>query len=641
MSELALTSANNCHCVPTGIVSLDNVLHGGLPVGSIAVIEHNLVDGAVVKEIKRTLFKQSSLNNQATYHAGTFEKNDDTCRMCGKIELAEVCFKRCFKLDTGFDSANISMLFDDLKSMCNSSVHVPNNSNSILLRILIENANSLIWCDPDQIDAYMIRLRAIVRLSYAVCFMFCPISQNSPEENMHYFADVVLSLDEPSTFDKNPYFSHYAAILTVKKLYCINSVSQRFSNFSRYGVKRKGNKISIEELSMPPLLSEIKKCRIRHNFVIVLFLCECSYEMMKKENALYRVYNAPPDVETYNSRVPYLVDAVIHRSSSRSKSGKIDSNEIIASSTSNKSEIRAICSEKKIDSPEKVDNCSSLSDLKLKENNTVNSSENISKLYDDFKNLEEEYRKLLHKYELSEKQLQYQTKVNDELKNLLVASVGNEFQTKVGLLMEEKVRLVEDVSQYFEQLKKERETQEKLAAQRDVWRSKFLSSCVIVDKLTNVKQSLLNKCEQQYRIVGQLMQDRTFHSSVLFETFSILQDLNAKKNPEWGLVRNTKSLTMDDLVSDCRTLADALHTRLIDRPIIRNNDPSYIYLETEHEQQAKEILSCDIKATFGDQNSDFVDALASIAEREDEMCFSTSNSLIRCCKRCKGAVQYL
>ncbi|XP_003379609.1 golgin-45 [Trichinella spiralis] len=325
--------------------------------------------------------------------------------------------------------------------------------------------------------------------------------------------------------------------------------------------------------------------------------------MMKKENALYQVYNAPPDVETYNSRVPYLVDAVIHRSSSRWKIGKSDcaknSNVILSSSlNNNKSDIQAICSEEKIDSPEKFDNSSSLSDLKLNENN---SSENISNLHDDFKNLEEEYKKLLHKYELCEKQLQYQTKVNDELKNLLVASVGNEFHTKVGLLMEEKVRLVENVSQYFDQLKKEREIQEKLAAQRDVWRSKFLSSC-------------------------------------------ILQDLNAKKNPEWSLVRNTKSLTMDDLLSDCRTLADALHTRLIDRPIIRNNDTSYLYIETEHEQQAKEILSCDIKATVGDENSDCLDALASIAERQGEMCFSTlstSDALIRCCKRCKGVVQYL
>ncbi|KRX40627.1 Elongator complex protein 4 [Trichinella murrelli] len=407
MSELALTSNNNHHCVPTGIVSLDDVLHGGLPVGSVAVIEHNLVDGAVVKEIKRTLFKQSSLNSQATYHA-------------------EVGFKRCFKLDTSFDGDNISMLLDDLKSICSSSFHVPNNSSSKVLRIVIENANSLIWCDPDQIDAYMIRLRAIVRRSYAVCFMFCPISQNSPEENMHYFADVVLSLDEPSTFDNNPYFSQYVAILTVKKLYNINAVSQRFNNFSRYGVKRKGNKISIEELSIPPLLSEINiPCFSNNilqnllkyslgnedNFVIVLFPCECSYEMMKKENALYQVYNAPPDVETYNSRVPYLVDAVIYRSSSRLKIGKSDcaknSNEILSSSLNNNtSAIQATCSEEKIDSPEKFDNSSSLSDLKLNENN---SSENISNLHDDFKNLEEEYQKLLHKYELCEKQLQYQT----------------------------------------------------------------------------------------------------------------------------------------------------------------------------------------------------------------------------------------
>ncbi|KRX63160.1 hypothetical protein T09_3535 [Trichinella sp. T9] len=396
MSELALTSNNNHHCVPTGIVSLDDVLHGGLPVGSVAVIEHNLVDGAVVKEIKRTLFKQSSLNSQATYHAGMFEKADDICRMCGKVEVAEVGFKRCFKLDTSFDGDNISMLLDDLKSICSSSFHVPNNSSSKVLRIVIENANSLIWCDPDQIDAYMIRLRAIVR------------------------RNVVLSLDEPSTFDNNPYFSQYVAILTVKKLYNINAVSQRFNNFSRYGVKRKGNKISIEELSIPPLLSEINiPCFSNNilqnllkyslgnedNFVIVLFPCECSYEMMKKENALYQVYNAPPDVETYNSRVPYLVDAVIHRSSSRLKIGKSDcaknSNEILSSSLNNNtSAIQATCSEEKIDSPEKFDNSSSLKN---------NSSENISNLHDDFENLEEEYQKLLHKYELCEKQLQYQT----------------------------------------------------------------------------------------------------------------------------------------------------------------------------------------------------------------------------------------
>ena len=61
---------------------------------------------------------------------------------------------------------------------------------------------------------------------------------------------------------------------------------------------------------------------------------------------------------------------------------------------------------------------------------------------------EREINLLKEKLEQSEKQLKIQTKVNEEVKRLLVASVGEDIEARVDFLTQDKARLAADVMQY-------------------------------------------------------------------------------------------------------------------------------------------------------------------------------------------------
>lgn len=64
-----------------------------------------------------------------------------------------------------------------------------------------------------------------------------------------------------------------------------------------------------------------------------------------------------------------------------------------------------------------------------------------------------------------EAKLSFQAQVNSELKSLLIASVGEDFQIRVNGLTEDKLHLAKDTEQI-----------EFLVANSQVWRSKFLAS---------------------------------------------------------------------------------------------------------------------------------------------------------------------
>lgn len=66
--------------------------------------------------------------------------------------------------------------------------------------------------------------------------------------------------------------------------------------------------------------------------------------------------------------------------------------------------------------------------------------------------------------------------VNGELKNLLVAAVGEDLQTRVHLLTEDKLQLARALLNSAQNLSTHQEQTEWLAGQCEVWRSKFLAS---------------------------------------------------------------------------------------------------------------------------------------------------------------------
>lgn len=75
-----------------------------------------------------------------------------------------------------------------------------------------------------------------------------------------------------------------------------------------------------------------------------------------------------------------------------------------------------------------------------------------------------------------ESQLKFQIQVNSELKNLLVAAVGEDLQTKVNVLTEDKLQLARALLNSAHNLSTHTEQIEYLAGQSEVWRSKFLAS---------------------------------------------------------------------------------------------------------------------------------------------------------------------
>lgn len=75
-----------------------------------------------------------------------------------------------------------------------------------------------------------------------------------------------------------------------------------------------------------------------------------------------------------------------------------------------------------------------------------------------------------------ETQLKFQVQVNAELKNLLVAAVGEDLQTRVNVLTEDKLQLARALLSSADNITSHTEQIEYLANQSEVWRSKFLAS---------------------------------------------------------------------------------------------------------------------------------------------------------------------
>uniref|UniRef100_A0A182S7T1 Uncharacterized protein n=1 Tax=Anopheles maculatus TaxID=74869 RepID=A0A182S7T1_9DIPT len=132
-----------------------------------------------------------------------------------------------------------------------------------------------------------------------------------------------------------------------------------------------------------------------------------------------------------------------------------------------------------------VSQMSTITDKELR-SKVLPSSEDEEKL-----RFEKELEELRKERDYFQGQLKFQAQVNAELKNLLVAAVGEDLQTKVNVLTEDKLHLARKLLNSAENLSSHTEQIEFLAGQSEVWRSKFLASSLMVEELARWKASLL------------------------------------------------------------------------------------------------------------------------------------------------------
>lgn len=119
--------------------------------------------------------------------------------------------------------------------------------------------------------------------------------------------------------------------------------------------------------------------------------------------------------------------------------------------------------------------------------------ESCSASSQELASLKEELAKMREERDHFQAQYKFQTQVNSELKSLLVASVGEDLQTRVNVLTEDKLQLARALLDTANNLTTHTEQIEFLAGQCEVWRSKFLASSVMVEELARWKADLTQK----------------------------------------------------------------------------------------------------------------------------------------------------
>jgi len=193
----------------------------------------------------------------------------------------------------------------------------------------------------------------------------------------------------------------------------------------------------------------------------------------------------------------------------------------------------------------------------------------------------------------SEKQLKIQTKVNEEIKRLLVASVGEDIEARVEFLTQDKARLAADVLEYNNRIAIDWERKEELGVEKDVWRSKFLASTVIVDELTRTKQNVVQRVEDLEHLSRRLLLERTQLRQNLTSAQNMLDKLSLAFDPtanRGGSRDQMDCLQSSDLL--CRSV-ETLSTRMLGSKVAPSEPIATVHVssDTPAEAELKRLLA--------------------------------------------------
>ena len=103
--------------------------------------------------------------------------------------------------------------------------------------------------------------------------------------------------------------------------------------------------------------------------------------------------------------------------------------------------------------------------------------------------------------------LDIQREVNKELKRLLVASVGEELQSRFDQLVSERASLSYELGKSVQKLTEGNEELECISIQCDVWRSKFIASQMMIDELVNQKATAMLEHIEYQKVIDKLLEE--------------------------------------------------------------------------------------------------------------------------------------
>jgi len=259
---------------------------------------------------------------------------------------------------------------------------------------------------------------------------------------------------------------------------------------------------------------------------------------------------------------------------------------------------------------------------------------------------EKEIEKLRENLDSAEKQLKIQSKVNTEIKKLLVASVGEDIEARVDFLTQDKARLAADVIEYNNRIATDWEKKEALGVESDVWRSKFLASTVIVEEVTRAKQAVQQRAEDLEHLGRRLLMERASLRTSLSTTQVTIDQLSQAFDPLNTVKVDPGQLDTLKAAENLLKSSQALCVRLVGQNKLDLPDlPTLHAVDSPAEAELKKLLSRPLVNT-GKVPEQACNVLASNARphllKLGDMADSPhqhGHDQFKTCSHCSGTVQ--
>ncbi|KAL8594762.1 hypothetical protein ACOMHN_047480 [Nucella lapillus] len=161
-------------------------------------------------------------------------------------------------------------------------------------------------------------------------------------------------------------------------------------------------------------------------------------------------------------------------------------------------------------------------------------------------------------------QLDVQLKVNAEIKRLLVASVGEDFERKVESLARDRAELAMEVGDFTRKMTEDYENLDQISIQADMWRSKYLASRVMVEELASARAFYSSQFQDSQQTLQELLNERYELRTTLLHPYKVLQQVKEAFDPLNS--QKSHSLTSTnvlDLSKQIKQLSEAVRFRLL------------------------------------------------------------------------------
>ena len=259
-----------------------------------------------------------------------------------------------------------------------------------------------------------------------------------------------------------------------------------------------------------------------------------------------------------------------------------------------------------------------------------------------------EIQKLKEENSQLENQLKFQAQVNGELKNLLVAAVGEDLETKVHLLTEDKLQLARALLNSAQHLSTHQEQTEWLAGQCEVWRSKFLASSLMVEELAKWKAALCQRTTDLQEAIKRLLEDRNLIRDVSLKTYRTLSILRENFDPV-GAASNKRhelpSTNIIDLTQGCCQLAEILRVQLLSGVeninLQREINTTGLDMKTVAEKTAEQLLMSPKMLMSGRQDVACSAVMGAAVAIGGQIFLPRCDSNITCCPHCSGEIKQI